>query len=80
MPRTHAVDPENAPEQSKPLIEQGKQATGGQVVNFYRQMAVSPAAFKGYLDLAGTLSGGALSRQDQETIAVAISDKHGCTY
>ena len=67
------MDPENAPEQSKPLLE-------GQIVNFHRQMAVSPAAFKGYVDLADTLSGGALSRADQESIAVAISDKHGCTY
>ncbi len=80
MPRTHAVEPENAPEKSKPLIEQAKQATGGKVVNFFRQMAVSPAAFKGYLDLRGTLSGGALGHKDQEAIAVAISDKHGCTY
>lgn len=73
MPRTTPVEPENAPEQSKPLLE-------GQIVNFHRQMAVAPAALKGYLDLAGTLSGGALSRADQESIAVAISDKHGCTY
>ncbi len=73
MPRTKKVDPENAPEQSKPLLE-------GQIVNFHRQMAVAPAALKGYLDLAGTLSGGALSRADQEAVAVAISDKHGCTY
>ena len=80
MPRTHAVEPENAPEESKPLIEQAKQAAGGQVVNFHRQMAVSPAAFKGYLDLASTLSEGALDNKDQETIAIAISDKHGCTY
>ncbi len=80
MPRTHAVEPENAPEKSKPLIEQAKQVSGGKVVNFHRQMAVSPAAFKGYLDLAGTLSEGTLSNKDQEAIAVAISDKHGCTY
>ena len=73
MPRTTPVEPENAPEQSKPLLE-------GQIVNFHRQMAVAPAALKGYLDLAGTLSGGALSRADQEAVAVAISDKHGCTY
>ena len=64
MARTHAVEPENAPEKSKPLFEQAKQASGGQVVNFHRQMAVSPAAFKGYLDLASTLSEGALGDKD----------------
>lgn len=68
------MDPENAPEQSKPLLE------GQTIVNFHRQMAVAPAALKGYLDLAETLSGGALGRADQEAVAVAISDKHGCTY
>lgn len=74
MPRTKKVDPENAPKQSRSLLE------GQTIVNFHRQLAVAPAALKGYLDLAGTLSGGALGRSDQEAVAVAISDKHGCTY
>jgi alkylhydroperoxidase family enzyme len=80
MPRIQPLDRENAPDKSRQLIDQAAQGTGGQVVNFFRQMAVSPASFKGYLDLAGTLSGGALDRQVQEAIAVAVSDFHGCTY
>ena len=79
MPRIQPVDPENAPEESKPLIEQGEQQAG-KVLNFYKQLAVSPKSFKGYMDLAGTLQGGALDRQLQEAIAVAVSDFHGCKY
>lgn len=80
MPRIEPVAPENAPEESKPLIEQGKQITGGEVINFFKQMAVSPKSFKGYMDLSGTLQGGALDRQTQESIAVAVSDYHSCKY
>ncbi len=80
MPRINPVEPENAPRESQALIEQAKQATGGQVVNFHKQMAASPKSFKGYLDLAGTLQGGALDRQTQEAVAVGVSNYHGCEY
>ena len=80
MPRIQPVEPENAPEQSRTLIEQGKRSAGGQDLNFFRQMAVSPKSFKGYMDLSGTLQGGALERLTQESIAVAVSDVNGCEY
>ena len=80
MPSIEPVEPENAPEESKPLIEQSKQMSGGEVVNFFKQMAVSPKTMKAYMDFAGTMQGGALDRQTQESIAVAVSDYHGCKY
>ncbi len=80
MPRIQPVDPDNAPEESRPYIEQGKQITGGEVINFFKQMAVSPTSFKGYMDLSGTLQGGALDRQTQEAIAVSVSNYNGCVY
>jgi alkylhydroperoxidase family enzyme len=80
LPRIEPVSPNNAPEESKPLIEQSKQITGGEVINFFKQMAVSPKSMKAYMDFAGTLQGGALDRQTQESIAVAVSDYHGCKY
>ena len=59
----------------------GKKQTGGQVINFFKQMSVSPASFKAYMDFAATLEGGgALDRQTQESIAVAVSDYDGCVY
>lgn len=80
MPRITPLNSENAPQESQRLIDQAKQQTGAGEINFFKQMAVSPASFKGYLDLAATLSGGALDRQTQEAVAVAVSDFHGCTY
>lgn len=81
MPRIQPIEQENAPQASQPLVEQAKQSmTGGQMINFLREFAVSPTSFKGYLDLAADLQGGALDRQMQELIAVAVSDFNGCHY
>ncbi len=80
MPRIQPLEPENAPEAAQPLIEAGKQQTGGEVINFYKQMSVSPTTFAAYMDFAATMQGGALDRQMQELIAVAVSDFDGCTY
>jgi hypothetical protein len=52
------VEPENAPEAAQPLIEAGKQQTGGEVINFFKQMSVSPTTFKAYMDFSGTMQGG----------------------
>ena len=80
MPRIELVEPQNAPEVSQEYVEAGKQMSGGEVINFFKQMSVSPASFKGYMDLSETLQGGSLDRKLQESIAVAVSDFNGCTY
>lgn len=80
MPRIQPVEPENAPQESREYVEAGKEQTGGQVINYFKQMSVSPKSFKGYMDLLGTLQGGALDRQTQESIAVAVSDYDDCVY
>ena len=79
MPRIRPVDPESAPEGSRPLMEQAAEGAG-KVLNFYRTFGVSPTAFEGYLNLNATLKGGTLDRQMQESIAVAVSDFNGCAY
>ena len=79
MQRIQRVELENASEESRPLMEQGAEGAG-KMLNFYKTFANSPAAFKGYMDLNGTLKGGALDRQMQESIAVAVSDFNGCAY
>lgn len=80
MPRIQPVEPENASDAAQPLIEAGKQQAGGTVINFFKQMSVSPTTFKAYMDFAGTMKGGALDRRMQELIAVAVSDFDGCMY
>ena len=80
MPRIQPIEPENASEVSQQYVEAGKEQTGGEVINFFKQMSVSPTTFKAYMDFAGTMQGGSLDRQTQELIAVAISDFDGCRY
>lgn len=79
MPRIQPVEPENAPEYSRPLMEQGEQ-TVGQMLNFFKQMAVSPASFKAYMDFDAALQGGALDQKTHEAIYLATSDYNGCKY
>jgi uncharacterized peroxidase-related enzyme len=80
MPRIQPVEPHDAPQVSQEYVEAGKQMTGGEVINYFKQMSVSPASFKGYMDLSETLQDGSLDRKLQESIAVAVSDFNGCTY
>ncbi len=79
MPRIQPLEPHHA-KISQEYVEAGKQMTGGKVINYFKQMSVSPASFKGYMDLSETLQGGSLDRKLQESIAVAVSDFNGCTY
>jgi alkylhydroperoxidase family enzyme len=79
MPRIQPVEPDNAPEQSRELMEQGEQAAG-QMLNYFKQMAVSPASFKAYMEFEGALQGGALGQETHESVYIATSDYNGCTY
>jgi alkylhydroperoxidase family enzyme len=80
LPRIEPVDENNMPEASKPLMEQAKQTTGGKVVNYFAEMANSPAAFEAYLSFSGGLSKGKLPQQLTEELAISVSDYHGCRY
>lgn len=79
MPRIQPVERENAPEESQPLMDQGEQAAG-QMLNFFKQMAVSPASFKSLIEMEGALQGGALDQMTHKSIYIATSDYNGCTY
>ncbi len=79
MPRIQPLEPENAPEQSRQLMEQGEQAMG-QMLNFFKQMAVSPASFQAYMDFNGALQGGALDQMTHESIYIATANFNDCTY
>ena len=79
MPRIRPLEPENAPEQSRQLMEQGEQAIG-QMLNFFKQMAVSPASFQAYMDFEAALQSGALDQLTREAVYLGISDYNGCTY
>ena len=60
-------------------MEQGEQAVG-QMLNYFKQMAVSPASFGAYMDLNSALQGGALDHTTHESIYIATSNYNGCVY
>lgn len=61
MPRIQPLEPEDAPERSRQLMEQGEQEMG-QMLNFFKQFPVSPASFQAYMYFNATLQGGAFDR------------------
>ena len=79
MPRIQPLEPGDAPEQSRQLMEQGEQAMG-QMMNYFKQMAVSPASFQGWWDFNEALQGGTLDQLTHESIYIATSDFNGCVY
>lgn len=79
MPRIQPVEKENAPQESRPLMEAGEQSVG-KMLNFFKQLAVSPASLKAYMDFDAALGDGALDEQTHESIYLATSNYNGCTY
>ena len=79
MPRIAPLEPQNASEQSRQLMEQGEQAMG-QMLNFFKQMAVSPASFQAYMNFEAALQGGALGQLTREAVYIGTADYNGCTY
>jgi alkylhydroperoxidase family enzyme len=79
MPRIQPLEPDEAPQQSRQLMEQGEQ-TMGQMLNFFKQMAVSPASFQAYMDFEAALQDGKLDQLTREAVYLGTSDYNGCTY
>lgn len=70
---------EDAPEASRPLLEQVTKQLGS-APNMFRLVAQNPAALEGYLGLSGTLGKGRLPAATRERIALAIAEFNGCGY
>jgi uncharacterized peroxidase-related enzyme len=62
------------------IYAQIKKATGSVPNTFASIGAHCPAALKAILQADGVLSGGSLSKQDQETIKLVVSVEAGCDY
>ncbi|CZT37137.1 carboxymuconolactone decarboxylase family protein [Rhizobium sp. 9140] len=73
------ADIANAPEASRPLLEQVKSQFGS-VPNLFRVVSNSPAALEGYLAMSGALGKGRLAAQTREGIALAVAQINGCGY
>lgn len=79
MARFVAVDPAQATDQAKELLDQ-VQGQLGITPNMMRTMANSPAVLQGYLSFSGALAGGELSAQLREQIALAVAEANSCEY
>jgi len=60
-------------------MEQGEQAVG-QMLNYFKQLAVAPAVLKAYLEFDGALHDGALDSETFEAVYIATSNYNSCTY
>jgi alkylhydroperoxidase family enzyme len=78
MSRIPAVNSEEAPEASQPLLESLEQL--GRVSNFLRTVANSPAALEAYLGLSSSLDKGSLPPQTGRRIALAIAEFNSSDY
>jgi len=77
--RIPLLDPENAPSPVEETFAAVK-ARIGMVPNLYRVMGQSPAALNAYLGLGTALETASLGPQVREKLALAISEKNGCSY
>jgi uncharacterized peroxidase-related enzyme len=77
--RIKAIGPGMAKGKAKELLDAVEKKYGG-VPNSFRTMANSPAVLQGFLDLSGTLEGGALPFETRYQIAIAVSEINGCAY
>lgn len=80
MSRIPTPAPETATGATAEIYAQIKKAIG-QVPNTFAAIgAHGPAALKAVLQADGVLAAGSLSKQDQETIKLAVSEAAGCDY
>jgi uncharacterized peroxidase-related enzyme len=77
--RIGAIDPGVATGARKELLDAVVNKYGG-APNSFKTMAHSPATFRGFLDLSGTLEGGVLPFETRYQIAIAVSEINGCPY
>lgn len=79
MPRIKPIRPDEAPAQSRTLLD-GVQKALGITPNLMATLAHSPAALQSYLGFGQALSGGVLPGTTREQLAVAVAGENSCGY
>jgi uncharacterized peroxidase-related enzyme len=79
MSRFTQYTPANAPEASRPLLDQLDRALGF-VPNLFATFAESPAVLGGALALDAALDKGTLSAVERQLVKIAVSTENGCAY
>jgi uncharacterized peroxidase-related enzyme len=79
MPRLQPIDPDNAPETARRLL-QSVQSDWGMTPNIVRTLANAPLVLEGYLSFSNALSSGLLPAELREQIAVTVAEANHCNY
>lgn len=79
MSRIHPVQPESASNKTTKLFD-SIQSKLGMVPNMMKTMGHSPVVLGSYLQWSAGLSGGSLSAQHREAIALTVGQANGCDY
>lgn len=79
MARIPSLEIENAPQQSRPLME-AVQKKLGFVPNIYKSLANAPAVLEGFLGFGQALGQGTLPAKLREQIALTIAGANTCDY
>lgn len=79
MQRIQPVNPESAPEASKPLLAAVHKKLG-RIPNLMGTLAQAPAALASYLALSESLSAGLFHAKERERIALAVAQANQCDY
>lgn len=79
MPRISPIDAADASGSARQLLD-AVLADWGMIPNVVGTLARAPVALEGYLSLSEALSGGVLSPELREQIAVTVAEVNGCNY
>ncbi len=80
MTRILPVNYDQAPQGSKPVLNQIKNKFGGSVANIFGVLANSSAGLNGYIHFNQALEQGLLGTQLREQIALAVAGVNQCNY
>lgn len=78
--KTELFDPETAPQDAQPLLQDVQKKMGGLLPNLYRQMAAAPTVLEAYLALTDILAKTSFSPAEQQLILMTASARNGCVY
>jgi uncharacterized peroxidase-related enzyme len=70
---------EDAPEKSRPILDQAQKSFGF-VPNLFGILAESPSALEGYAAIGNAFSKSSLSPVEQQVVLLTTSFENGCTY
>lgn len=79
MPRIQPIDPSNAPEAAKPMLDALNQKLG-RVPNIFKTMAIAPSTLEFYMAASGAMAKSSLPAALREQIALASAGLTGCDY